>query len=930
MALKLLWDDYQTYNVSHITFPFTASIVQLDSGTSATTYNLTLNNVQSVLLVPDINYANELNQSGVGGVYTTLTVKPTASGAITGSAVTETVAVGSFAYLSNFLSISQNLLNYVNGNPTTANETAISSIDTDLGKLLQGSSPGPISSSISQAITSADDSNFTSIAEPLVALADNWDVPVYTLTTSAGTTPETGLDPAAFGVDLLTVDGASSTWNVNGSQGGIIVSGYTAYSTYNATNNTSTIDVVDADTDGELDIASSGGTSQLPQRVLGQTALPFVGTVSPLGNGGFLLSSSSQAQLFGANGVATGSAQPLGISGAVEQVQTAAGNYLTVSNVEASANDFFHQYVTYSISTDLSDTVVFGSGDVLAPSQYQNSVLGGVAITPDGGFVIGTLLLSYNSTQALIGTSEDVFGYNAAGVEIWGSSVAGSTVPVVTVLANGNIAVANGVAASGGGQNVQVTVDSSAGQPISLTVLPVESVSDPSIAGLKNGDFVVAWDDGTSIESQLFDRAGNAIGSPFQVSPNGEKTDFNATDTEIPAVAGLSNGDFVEVWSAVTGTTNGEPDSELRGQIFDAEGNAIGSNFNISDGANLQVISPTVISLAGGNFLVSWVQSSTAGVTGASGEQEEIFTPPATVNLAAVVSDFNGDGTSDVLFRDNATGDTGFYAINNGANAGWHDLGASSTAYGIVGAGDFYGYGTSDVLYRNAATGDTGLYQIVNGANLGWHDIGASSTAYNVIGIGDFTGGSIDDVLYRNNATGDTGFYEIVNGANTGWRDIGASSTAYSVVGVGDFMGNGTDDVLYRNNATGDTGFYEIVDGFNKGWHDVGASSTAYSVVGVGDFMGNGTDDILYRDNTTGDTGFYEMVNGVNTGWHDIGASSTAYTVVAIGNYLGNGTSDVLFRNNTTGDTGFYALNNGVNIGWHDFGVSSTAYHVAS
>jgi hypothetical protein len=219
-----------------------------------------------------------------------------------------------------------------------------------------------------------------------------------------------------------------------------------------------------------------------------------------------------------------------------------------------------------------------------------------------------------------------------------------------------------------------------------------------------------------------------------------------------------------------------------------------------------------------------------------------------------------------------------------GKSTGWVDIGLASTAYSVVGTGLFeVGDGqnnTSDILFRNNATGDIGYYNIVNGGNAGWVHLGSSSTAYSVVGVGDFMGNGTDDILFRNNTTGDTGFFDIVEGSNTGWHDIGASSAAYSVVGVGDFMGNGTDDILYRNNTTGDTGFYEILDGVNVGWHDIGASSTAYSVVATGDYYGNGTSDILYRNNTTGDTGFYAMSNGVNTGWHDIGASSTAYHVV--------------------------------------------------
>ena len=303
-------------------------------------------------------------------------------------------------------------------------------------------------------------------------------------------------------------------------------------------------------------------------------------------------------------------------------------------------------------------------------------------------------------------------------------------------------------------------------------------------------------------------------------------------------------------------------------------------------------------------------------------------------NLAQVTQrpdDFYGNGTSDILFVDNgASGDSGFYQMNSGANLGWHDIGPSSTAYAVDGTGDFTGNGTSDVLFRDNANGDTGFYRIVNGALVGWQDIGLSSTSYAVVGTGDFMGAGVDDVLFRNNSTGDTGFYQMVNGVNVGWQDVGASSTAYSVVGVGDFTGDGTDDILYRDNTTGDTGFYEIVSGVNTGWHDIGASSTAYSVVGVGDFTGSGTDDVLYRDNKTGDTGFYEIVNGVNTGWHDIGASSTAYSVAAIGDYSDSGTDDILFRNNTTGDTGYYQIVSGVSEGWHGFGASSTAYHVVN
>jgi hypothetical protein len=51
----------------------------------------------------------------------------------------------------------------------------------------------------------------------------------------------------------------------------------------------------------------------------------------------------------------------------------------------------------------------------------------------------------------------------------------------------------------------------------------------------------------------------------------------------------------------------------------------------------------------------------------------------------------------------------------------------------VAGVGDFHGNGTDDILFRNNTTGDVGYYAIVNGTFAGWHDIAGSSTAYNVV-----------------------------------------------------------------------------------------------------------------------------------------------------------------------------------------------------
>jgi hypothetical protein len=61
-------------------------------------------------------------------------------------------------------------------------------------------------------------------------------------------------------------------------------------------------------------------------------------------------------------------------------------------------------------------------------------------------------------------------------------------------------------------------------------------------------------------------------------------------------------------------------------------------------------------------------------------------------------------------------------------------LSAAFSHWHLVGVADFYGTGTDDILYRNNATGDTWFEGISDGAMTGWHQIGSSDTAYSVVG----------------------------------------------------------------------------------------------------------------------------------------------------------------------------------------------------
>ena len=97
--------------------------------------------------------------------------------------------------------------------------------------------------------------------------------------------------------------------------------------------------------------------------------------------------------------------------------------------------------------------------------------------------------------------------------------------------------------------------------------------------------------------------------------------------------------------------------------------------------------------------------------------------------------DFNGDGNADILWiKNSGTGvqeEIGFWDLDSGAPQ-WTYIGAVSNGWTTHEAGDFTGDGTSDVLLKNEATGDVGYWDLnAGGVYGGWTYVGRDEPADN-------------------------------------------------------------------------------------------------------------------------------------------------------------------------------------------------------
>ena len=270
-------------------------------------------------------------------------------------------------------------------------------------------------------------------------------------------------------------------------------------------------------------------------------------------------------------------------------------------------------------------------------------------------------------------------------------------------------------------------------------------------------------------------------------------------------------------------------------------------------------------------------------------------------------SDFNGDGISDILLRNDdgslfdllGTQSGGF--VNNG-NQSFASL---ATGWHVDGTGDFNGDGRVDLLLRNDNGTMTNWLGTANGGFTA-NDANATvavGTDWHVAGVGDFNGDGKDDILWRNDNGVIFNFLGTANGGvvNNGDNSYVNVDNVWHVAAVGDFNGDGKADILWRNDNGTIFDFLGKDNGgvVNNGDNSFVAVDNAWHVAGTGDFNGDGIDDILWRNDNGAIFDFLGTSNGgvVNNGDNSFATMSNSWHIAAIGDYNGDGISDILWRN---------------------------------
>jgi hypothetical protein len=305
------------------------------------------------------------------------------------------------------------------------------------------------------------------------------------------------------------------------------------------------------------------------------------------------------------------------------------------------------------------------------------------------------------------------------------------------------------------------------------------------------------------------------------------------------------------------------------------------------------------------------------------------FTANTYVRTPAAVNDLNGDGLADILWRDvygnllladwgmnGPTIASSNYVTAQGSNV------APGTNWVIKGLSDFDGNGTADVLWTDNNTGELVVWGM-NGSAISWSADVTSGGSSVYLGpypwiteaTGDFDGNGTADILWRNANTGETVIWGMngnaiawSNDVYTPWGTQASLGTRYVVAGIGDFDGSGTSDILWLDSYTGEVWIWgmsgsQVVSSCDTYYQQPGgeAWAQAANVLGIGDFNGDGKSDILWRDSSNHiiewQMNSAAVVNGYGYYATDLQGNvvtpDSSWHLVEIGDFNGDNKSDM-------------------------------------
>jgi hypothetical protein len=242
--------------------------------------------------------------------------------------------------------------------------------------------------------------------------------------------------------------------------------------------------------------------------------------------------------------------------------------------------------------------------------------------------------------------------------------------------------------------------------------------------------------------------------------------------------------------------------------------------------------------------------------------------PPLEAWMVSAQGNLNGDGTPDLIWRNQETGSVGVWLMD-GITASstavlWPATNPGDSDWVPMTTGDFDGDGKTDVIWRNSASGRVIVWLMRGTTRVStttlWPTTNPGDADWIPMAAGDFNSDGKSDLVWRNATTGRVIVW-LMNGITriltpTIWPATNVDDSAWVPLVAGDFNSDGKSDLVWRNAVTGRVVVW-LMDGITRTsaptiWPATNAGDSDWVPRAAGDFNGDGQSDVIWRNTTSG------------------------------------------------------------------------------
>jgi glucose/arabinose dehydrogenase len=327
-----------------------------------------------------------------------------------------------------------------------------------------------------------------------------------------------------------------------------------------------------------------------------------------------------------------------------------------------------------------------------------------------------------------------------------------------------------------------------------------------------------------------------------------------------------------------------------------AAGPGIGDRIDLAGFANIHTFSEILghANQVGGNTVLDFGNGDTLTLLNVNKANLNIDDFVINDSVGKAPTDFNGDGKSDILWR-NDSGAIATWDMNDTQLLSATVIGQAASDWKIAGTGDFNGDHKSDILWRNDG-GAIATWDMNDTHLLSATVIGQATSDWKIAGIGDFNGDGKSDILWRNDS-GAIATWDMNDTHLLSATVIGQATSDWKIAGTGDFNGDGKSDILWRNDS-GAIATWDMNDTHLLSATVIGQATSDWKIAGTGDFNDDGKSDILWR-NDSGAIATWDMNDTQLLSATVIGQATSDWKIADTGDFNGDHKSDILWRNDS-------------------------------